>query len=124
MSFRYLRIRNAPATTARAAMKTTDAQGLMWFMARGPSAEISGLEGCSSSPVGYIEGWWVDQDLRGSGIGAALVGAAEHWAHSIGLSELASDAELPNVASQAAHRALGEEVDRIVCFRKRLEGAE
>ena len=21
-------------------------------------------EGCSSSPVGYIEGWWVDQGLR------------------------------------------------------------
>jgi aminoglycoside 6'-N-acetyltransferase I len=81
-------------------------------------------EGCSSSPVGYIEGWWVDADLRRSGVGAMLVAAAEAWARSLGLTEMASDVELTNDESHAAHRALGyEEAERIVCFRKRLQGA-
>jgi len=34
-------------------------------------------EGCESSPVGYIEGWYVDEDLREQGIGRAMVKAAE-----------------------------------------------
>src|SRR5688572_13989743 len=29
-------------------------------------------EGCSDTPVPYIEGWWVEPDLRGSGVGRAL----------------------------------------------------
>ncbi len=78
-------------------------------------------EGCSSSPVGYIEGWWVDEDLRRTGVGPLLVGAAEAWARSQGLTEMASDSELTNEQGQAAHRTLGyQEVERIVCFRKQL----
>lgn len=78
-------------------------------------------EGCRSSPVGYIEGWWVDPDRRKRGYGAALVAAAEQWARQQGLSEMASDAELANAISQDAHRALGyTETDRIVCFLKPL----
>jgi aminoglycoside 6'-N-acetyltransferase I len=77
-------------------------------------------EGCPSSPVGYIEGWWVDPDLRRSGVGARLVAAAEDWARSQSLTEMASDSELQNEHGQQAHRALGyQEVERIVCFRKR-----
>src|SRR5512141_242756 len=30
-------------------------------------------EGCSTGPVGYIEGWFVDEDLRRQGLGHALV---------------------------------------------------
>jgi len=78
-------------------------------------------EGCLSSPVGYIEGWWVDAEHRRRGIGASLVAAAEDWARGIGLTEMASDADLANAISQDAHRALGySEADRIVCFRKQL----
>jgi aminoglycoside 6'-N-acetyltransferase I len=81
-------------------------------------------EGCASSPVGYIEGWWVDVDLRRRGVGGLLIAAAEAWARSLGLTEMASDAELTNEVSHAAHHALGyEEAERIVCFRKRLQGA-
>ncbi len=81
-------------------------------------------EGCSTSPVGYIEGWWVDPEVRGQGHGRALVQAAEAWASGLGLREMASDADLVNELSQKAHRALGyAEVDRIVCFRKSLEDA-
>ncbi len=78
-------------------------------------------EGCSSSAVGYIEGWWVDQDLRRSGVGALLVSAAEAWARSLGLTEMASDTDLANNQSRAAHQALGyNETERVVCFWKQL----
>jgi len=78
-------------------------------------------EGCSTSPVGYVEGWWVDPDLRRTGVGRRLIAAAEAWARARGLVEMASDAELVNEPSHAAHRALGyREVERLVCFRKRL----
>ena len=78
-------------------------------------------EGCKSSPVPFIEGWYVDAAFRGRGIGRALVKAAEAHAREAGQHEIASDAELTNVDSIAAHRALGfEEIERIVCFRRSL----
>ena len=78
-------------------------------------------EGCASTPCAFIEGWWVAADLRGRGYGRKLVGAAEGWAIAQGSRELASDAELTNTGSIAAHGALGfEEVQRSVAFRKRL----
>ena len=78
-------------------------------------------EGCTSSPVGYIEGWWVDPVHRRKGYGAALVSAAEVWARGLGLTEMASDADLTNEISHDAHRSLGySEAQRIVCFRKSL----
>ena len=78
-------------------------------------------EGCDSSPVAYLESWWVDEDMRGRGIGRALVAVAEAWARERGRTEIASDALLDNDVSHAAHQALGfEEVERIVCFRKAL----
>jgi aminoglycoside 6'-N-acetyltransferase I len=78
-------------------------------------------EGCETSPVAYLEGWYVDADMRRQGVGAALVAAAEAWARARGLTEFASDALLENDTSHRAHRALGfTEVERIVCFRKPL----
>ena len=47
--------------------------------------------------------------------------AAEAWGRSQGCEELASDTELANDASAAAHTALGfTEVGRVRCFRKDL----
>ena len=81
-------------------------------------------EGCQSSPVGYIEGWWVDPEYRGQKLGTALVKVAEQWASNLGLTEMASDTGLANELSRNAHQALGySEVDRLVCFRKSLTGA-
>jgi aminoglycoside 6'-N-acetyltransferase I len=75
--------------------------------------------GCTSSPVPFIEGWYVEPALRKRGIGRALVEAAEERARAEGHFELASDAELENTDGIAAHRALGfKEVERVVCFRK------
>ena len=78
-------------------------------------------DGCSTSPVPYIEGWFVAAQARRLGVGRALVRAAEDWARAQGASEIASDILIENQVSEAAHKALGfEEVDRMVSFRKSL----
>ena len=78
-------------------------------------------DGCDTRPVGYIEGWYVDPDLRRSGVGGALVQAAERWAASLGCTEMASDCEDWNTVSFQAHLALGyEEVNRTIQFRKSI----
>ena len=78
-------------------------------------------EGCKTSPVGYLEGWFVEEHARGSGVGRALVRAAESWARTRGLTEFGSDTWLDNEASIQAHQALGFAVtERLVCFLKRL----
>lgn len=78
-------------------------------------------EGCSSSPVGYLEGWFVRTQARGQGIGRALARACEDWARAQGCREMVSDTDLGNAASEAAHLALGYEVvGRVVAFRKEL----
>jgi aminoglycoside 6'-N-acetyltransferase I len=78
-------------------------------------------EGCETDRVAFVEGWYVELDARGTGVGAALIRAAEEWARSQGCAEIASDTEAENVASAAAHRALGFEETAVVrCFRKPL----
>jgi aminoglycoside 6'-N-acetyltransferase I len=78
-------------------------------------------EGCSTSPVGYLEGWYVRPEARHRGTGRRLMEAGEEWARARGCSEMASDTELENVASQEAHQRLGYElVERLVVFRKSL----
>jgi len=79
-------------------------------------------EGCDSTPVPYIEGWWVAADLRHSGVGRALVGAVEVWCRENRFRELGSDVEVENEASLRAHAALGfEPTLRLQFFRKRLD---
>lgn len=77
--------------------------------------------GCRSSPVPFIEGWYVEPELQQRGIGRALVEAAEECARALGHDEIASDAEIENAGGIAAHRALGYgEVERVVYFRRSL----
>ncbi len=78
-------------------------------------------EGCDTTPVAYLEGWYVEEDVRRNGLGRALIAAAEQWARDHGYRELASDAEIANVSSQTAHTALGfSEVSRAVSYVKAL----
>lgn len=78
-------------------------------------------EGCDTSPVGYIEGWFVYPQFRGRGVSGVLVGAAEDWARGKGCTEMASDTWLDNEASIRAHLKQGYfEVERLVHFVKRL----
>ena len=101
------------------------------FIAERPNGSACGFaevglrsyaEGCESSPVPYIEAWYVDEDVRRAGYGRALLRAAEDWAIAGGYREIGSDALLHNVLSHRAHRSCGyEEVERIVVFRKSLD---
>jgi aminoglycoside 6'-N-acetyltransferase I len=78
-------------------------------------------DGCETSPVAYLEGWYVDADLRRQGVGTALVRAAEGWARDRGYREFASDARLDNIVSHRAHKSLGfVETERAVLYRKQL----
>ena len=78
-------------------------------------------EGCETSPVGYIEAWYVDPQARGQKIGRDLVHAAESWAREKGCREMASDTWIDNESGIQIHQQLGYyEVDRLVHFAKRL----
>jgi aminoglycoside 6'-N-acetyltransferase I len=78
-------------------------------------------EGCSSSPVPHVEGWFVVAEARRRGCGQALLAAAEVWARDRGFSEIASDTWLWNDVSARAHLKAGfEEVERAIHFRKAL----
>lgn len=71
--------------------------------------------------MAYLEGWFVDADYRGRGIGAALVQAVEDWALARGHRELASDTQVTNRISQQAHERLSfNQVDRAVLCLKQL----
>ncbi|WP_046226988.1 aminoglycoside 6'-N-acetyltransferase [Paenibacillus dauci] len=79
------------------------------------------VEGSDSSPVGYIEGIYVDPAFRHRGISTRLLAAGEEWSRSMGCSQIASDTELDNYGSQKLHKKLGfEEANRIVAFIKNL----
>ncbi len=79
------------------------------------------VEGCDTSPVGFLEGVYVDAMHRHSGVAKALLSACEDWARSVGCSEFASDCELDNTASLAWHLKAGfEEVNRTIWFAKKL----
>jgi len=78
-------------------------------------------EGCETDRVAFVEGWYVEEEVRRTGVGAALIGAAESWARSQGCTELGSDAEVDNLSSAAAHLAIGfVETGVVRCFKKPL----
>ena len=78
-------------------------------------------EGCETSPVGYIEGWFVYPQFRGRGLAGVLAGAAEDWARGKGCTEMASDTWLDNEVSIRAHLKMGYfEAERLVHFVKHL----
>ena len=85
------------------------------------STRVDHVEGTTSAPVAYLEGWYVAEKFRGQGIGRALLAFAEKWAADHGIQELASDAELTNADSIRLHKTAGfREVGRSVHFVKSL----
>lgn len=102
------------------------------FLAHRPGGGLRGFAeasirpwaiGCDPGPVGYLEGWFVDEDARRQGVGQALIAAVEAWVRSRGCRQLASDAELGNDVSHQAHEAIGfGETVRLVLYKKDLAG--
>src|SRR5690606_14990197 len=78
-------------------------------------------DGCVTAPVGYLEGWFVDEDLRRAGWGRRLIAAAEDWARAQGCVEMASDCASGIIVSLQSHRRLGfVHTDSTILFRKPL----
>lgn len=78
-------------------------------------------EDCETDLIGYLEGWYVEPMYRRSGVGRNLVANAEQWAQRCGCTEMASDAEIGNEESLAAHTQLGYgETSRLIHFRKEI----
>jgi len=101
------------------------------FIARNAKGEAVGfaegtlrhdyVNGCSSSPVLFLEGIYVRPADRRKGVARMLCDAIAGWGKSLGCVEFGSDAPLENLASHRLHAALGfEETQRVVFFRKPL----
>lgn len=79
------------------------------------------VEGTETSPVGYLEGIFIQEEFRHKGFAKELLRECEKWANDKNCSEFASDCELNNTDSLKFHLAMGfEEVNRIICFRKQI----
>ena len=79
------------------------------------------VEGTETSPVGYLEGIFVEEEYRENGYAKEMLLACEKWAKDMGCTEFASDCELDNVGSYAFHMAMGyEETNRVICFKKNI----
>ena len=109
-------------------LKSQPFQCLLAFDADTPVGFIeltirSSAEECMTSPVLYIEGWYVDPAHQGKGVGRALMDAAFAWGRGHGCREAASDARPDNTGSINAHHALGfVDAGVIHCFRRSIDG--
>lgn len=79
------------------------------------------VEGTTLSPVGYLEGIYVQKDYRKKKIATALLQACQNWAKEKNCREFASDCEFENEASLNFHLETGfTKVNQIICFAKTL----
>ena len=79
------------------------------------------VEGPETSPVGYLEGIFVQEAYRRRGYAGELLSECEKWAREKGCREFASDCEAVNDGSFRFHMAAGfDEANRIICFTKKL----
>lgn len=79
------------------------------------------VNGTSTSPVAFLEAWYVAPQWRGQGIGRRLLDEVSRWASVMGCSELASDTPLDNTGAQAAHAHCGfTETERVVYYTKAI----
>ncbi|MBB2196054.1 GNAT family N-acetyltransferase [Gluconacetobacter sp. 1c LMG 22058] len=79
------------------------------------------VNGCTTSPVAFVEGLYVSPDWRLHGVARLLIDRVVTWARGLGCAEIASDADVSNTDSHAMHAALGfAETERVVFFRRSL----
>src|ERR1700730_17708914 len=83
------------------------------------------VNGCSSSPVEFLEGLYVEIPYRGRGLARLLCKALENWATGLGCTEFASDVLLHNKTGQRVHEALSvEESDRVTSTSNASQGCD
>jgi aminoglycoside 6'-N-acetyltransferase I len=108
-----------PASTLPLTLFVAEERAVIGFLEVGLRSHADGCD--ESRPVGFIEGWFVEEAFRRRGAGRALMAAAEEWSRQQGCKEMGSDTWIDHEDSQKAHAALGYEVvDRCVHFRKPL----
>ena len=79
------------------------------------------VDGCTSSPVAYLDGLYLIEKYRGRGLGREMLTFIKNWAKGQGCTELAVDTELENVRAQRFYLREGfKETFRIVQFRMGL----
>ena len=79
------------------------------------------VEGTVITPIGYMEGIFVKEELRALGKGKKLIRACEDWLRDKNITEIASDTEILNSANIQFNLNQGFiEVNRIICFSKRI----
>ncbi|MGN1235003.1 MAG: aminoglycoside 6'-N-acetyltransferase [Christensenellaceae bacterium] len=77
------------------------------------------VEGTNTSPVGYLEGVYIQPEYRRGGYARQLLSECEIWSKKKGCTEFASDCQLENEQSLNFHLKSGfQEVNRIICFTK------
>ena len=80
------------------------------------------VDGCTTQPVGYLEGIYILPEYRRKGLARALVKNAESWSRGKGCAEFGSDAKLDDSTSIAFHNSVGfRETELQVVFLKTIE---
>jgi aminoglycoside 6'-N-acetyltransferase I len=74
------------------------------------------VEGTTSTPVPYLEGWFVAEHVRNRGIGRALLEFVEAWSRFHGYTEIASDADLhkPTASASTPRSASAKSVEPFI----------
>lgn len=75
-------------------------------------------DGCLSTPVPYLEGFYIVESERNKGLGTKVIRFLIDWCKDKGYSEFATDTELKNKLAQHFYEKAGfKEVDRIVEYK-------
>ena len=78
--------------------------------------------GCTQQPVPFLEGIWIDEHYRRSGVGSLLIKTITSELKAQGFIELCSDILENNLQSHRAHENWGfHEMERVIYFRKGLD---
>ncbi|HTH23491.1 MAG TPA: GNAT family N-acetyltransferase [Vicinamibacterales bacterium] len=72
--------------------------------------------GCKSSPVAFIEGWYVEPESQGLGIGRALIEAAEAHARAAGHDESPATRKLKIPTALPLTSPLGSRRSSVSCI--------